>query len=275
MWFPLNVLLVKLKSVLISICVLPRKLKWFHTKRTVTHFVDVSILLFFSKKIRLCAWDLFGPGNDMCIYNHVESRVTRNIQPDFYFFFTKIFFSYKSNIPLKVLFFCLTSQIFWLNKYLWQSCAQYSCLNAWHLSFQNDVTKSLISSSKPLKTEIGYLVKDTDFCCRIMIVQSEGTYADLEGIQQPNGKVWGESLELLQSVYILGSYLEQYMLDSRDNRRSYMLSLLVDNIHKSANTCYHSDLFCFNLDVSILFLVCRTNQIYLFQCKCVTFMSLP
>lgn len=43
----------------------------------MTHFVEAS-LFFFSMKIRLCAWDLFGPGSDRYMYNQVGSRVTMN-----------------------------------------------------------------------------------------------------------------------------------------------------------------------------------------------------
>ena len=59
-----------------------------------SHFVEASFLFFQKKKkIRLCAYNLIGPGSDRCVYNQVESRVTRRNRTGVVFLFTRAFFS--------------------------------------------------------------------------------------------------------------------------------------------------------------------------------------
>lgn len=107
--------------------------KSFHAKWACDPFCR-SLLFMSLKKIRLCAWDLFGPESDRCIYNQVESRVTRRNTTRFLFVCLCVVVFYKGILFQHSLFSLIsmslfvTFQIFWLNKYFLQICAQNPCL---------------------------------------------------------------------------------------------------------------------------------------------------
>lgn len=123
-------------------CMWPYPHKSFHAKWARDPFCR-SLFFMSLKKIRLCAWDWFGPESDRCIYYQVESRVTKKNTTRFCLgfcccCFCGVFFVcvFNKGIPFQHSLFSLISmslfvtfQIFWLNEYFLQIFAQNPCLD--------------------------------------------------------------------------------------------------------------------------------------------------